>query len=152
MGNTGTMKRMGRAGRVNVTRKDGSNRECNQLSAAALTSGCAQENKKLRQNVLDGADFVRDVSQKLKSVKPRVEILAKKRANFRLIIREKHVYAKIRRADRVGLINDELATGVEARHRARKTESEKKPEQREHRRVDRPGPFVRQLVVSFRTR
>ena len=61
MGNTGTMKRMGRAGRVNVTRKDGSNRECNQLSAAALTSGCAQENKKLRQNVLDGADFVRDV-------------------------------------------------------------------------------------------
>ena len=37
------------------------NRECNQLSAAALTSGCAQENKKLRQNVLDGADFVRDV-------------------------------------------------------------------------------------------
>ena len=61
MGNTGTMKRMGRAGRVNVTRKDGSNRECNQLIAAALTSGCAQENKKLRQNVLDGADFVRDV-------------------------------------------------------------------------------------------
>ena len=61
MGNTGTMKRMGRAGRVNVTRKDGSNRECNQLIAAALTSGCAQKNKKLRQNVLDGADFVRDV-------------------------------------------------------------------------------------------
>jgi len=37
------------------------NCECNQLSAAALTHGCAQENKKLRQNVLDGADFVRDV-------------------------------------------------------------------------------------------
>ena len=36
-------------------------RECNQLIAAALISGCAQENKKLRQNVLDGADFVRDV-------------------------------------------------------------------------------------------
>ena len=61
MGNTETMRRMGRAGLVNVKRKDGSNRECNQLIAAALTSGCAQENKKLRQNVLDGADFVRDV-------------------------------------------------------------------------------------------
>ena len=51
----------GRAGRVNVKRKDGRNRECNQLSVAALTNGCAQENKKLRKNVLDGADFVRDV-------------------------------------------------------------------------------------------
>ena len=37
------------------------NRESNQPSAAAQTHGCAQENKKLRRNVLDGADFVRDV-------------------------------------------------------------------------------------------
>ncbi len=37
------------------------NRECNQPSAAAQTNGCAQKNKKLRRNVLDGADFVRDV-------------------------------------------------------------------------------------------
>ena len=37
------------------------NCECNQPSAAALTHGCAQENKKLRRNILDGADFVRDV-------------------------------------------------------------------------------------------
>lgn len=52
----------------------------------------------------------------------------------------------------VGFIHDELATRVEARHRARKTESEKKAEQREHRRVDRPDPFVGQFVVSFRAR
>ena len=52
---------MGRAGRVNVKRKDSRNRDSNQPSAAALTHGCAQENKKLRRNVLDGADFVRDV-------------------------------------------------------------------------------------------
>jgi hypothetical protein len=37
-------------------------RESNQPSAAAQTRGCAQENKKLRKNVLDGADFVRDVT------------------------------------------------------------------------------------------
>jgi hypothetical protein len=37
------------------------NRERNRLSAAALTHGCAQKKKKLRQNVLDGAGFVRDV-------------------------------------------------------------------------------------------
>ena len=61
MGNTETMKGMGRAGRVKVTRKDGRNRECNQPSAAALTNGCAQKNKKQDKNVLDGADFVRDV-------------------------------------------------------------------------------------------
>jgi hypothetical protein len=30
-------------------------------NAAAQTDRCAQKNKKLRQNVLDGADFVRDV-------------------------------------------------------------------------------------------
>ncbi len=41
------------------------NRERNQLSAAAQTRRCAQENKKLRQNVLDGADFVRDVRKQL---------------------------------------------------------------------------------------
>ena len=46
---------------MNVKRKDVETATCNQLIAAALTSGCAQENKKLRQNVLDGADFVRDV-------------------------------------------------------------------------------------------
>jgi len=63
VGNTGTMKRTGRVGRVNVTRKDSRNRECNQPSAAALTNGCAQEKQKTKTktNVLDGADFVRDV-------------------------------------------------------------------------------------------
>jgi hypothetical protein len=30
-------------------------------SATAQAHGCAKENEKLRQNVLDGADFVRDV-------------------------------------------------------------------------------------------
>ena len=53
---------MGRAGRVNETREDSRNRESNQPSAAALTHECAQENKKLRRNVLDGAGFVRDVT------------------------------------------------------------------------------------------
>jgi hypothetical protein len=38
-----------------------SNRESNQPSAAAQTCGCAQEKQKLRRNVLDGADFVREV-------------------------------------------------------------------------------------------
>jgi hypothetical protein len=37
------------------------NRGSHQPSAAAQTHGCAQENRKLEQNVLDGADFVRDV-------------------------------------------------------------------------------------------
>ena len=37
------------------------NRERNRLSGVALTHGCAQKKKKLRQNVLDGAGFVRDV-------------------------------------------------------------------------------------------
>ena len=37
------------------------NRERNRLSGVALTHGCAQEKQKLRRNVLDGADFVRDV-------------------------------------------------------------------------------------------
>ncbi len=60
MGNTETMKGMGRAGRVNVKRKEVAIKS-NQPSAAAQTHGCAQKNKKLRQNVLDGADFVRDV-------------------------------------------------------------------------------------------
>jgi hypothetical protein len=36
-------------------------RQSNQPSAAAQTQGCAQDKQKLRQNVLDGADFVRDV-------------------------------------------------------------------------------------------
>src|SRR4029077_8404639 len=63
VGNTETMKGTGRVGRVNVTRKDSRNRECNQPSAAALTNGCAQEKQKTKTktNVLDGADFVRDV-------------------------------------------------------------------------------------------
>jgi hypothetical protein len=53
---------MGRAGRVNVKRKEVETRESNhQPSAAAQTQGCAQEKQKLRRNVLDGADFVRDV-------------------------------------------------------------------------------------------
>jgi hypothetical protein len=37
------------------------NRESHQPSATAQTHGCAQEKQKLRRNVLDGADFVRDV-------------------------------------------------------------------------------------------
>jgi hypothetical protein len=37
------------------------NRESHRPSAAALTHECAQEKQKLRRNVLDGADFVRDV-------------------------------------------------------------------------------------------
>ena len=62
MGNTETMKGMGRAGRVNVKRKEVETRESNhQPSAAAQTQGCAQDKQKLRRNVLDGADFVRDV-------------------------------------------------------------------------------------------
>ena len=52
---------MGRAGRVNVKRKEVETRDSNQPSAAAQTQGCAQEKQKLRRNVLDGADFVRDV-------------------------------------------------------------------------------------------
>src|SRR5271155_692847 len=51
---------MGRAGRVNVKRKE-VEITSSQSSAAAQTHGCARENQKLRQNVLDGADFVRDV-------------------------------------------------------------------------------------------
>jgi len=78
----------------------------------------------------------------LKSAKPRVEILTKKRADFRLLGSGKQVDAKISRADRVGLFDDQLAASVKARHRPRKTESEKKPKQREHRRVDGPRPFI----------
>jgi hypothetical protein len=37
------------------------NSESNQPSAAVLTNGCAQKNRKQDKNVLDGADFVRDV-------------------------------------------------------------------------------------------
>ena len=36
-------------------------RKRNQPSAAALTNRCAREKQKPKQNVLDGADFVRDV-------------------------------------------------------------------------------------------
>jgi hypothetical protein len=61
VGNTETMKRMGRAGRVNVKRKEAEIARANRPNAAAQTDRCAQKNKKLRQNVLDGADFVRDV-------------------------------------------------------------------------------------------
>ena len=52
---------MGRAGRVNVKRKESRNRESNRSSAAAQTHECAQEKQKLTRNVLDGAGFVRDV-------------------------------------------------------------------------------------------
>ena len=62
VGNTGTMKGMGRAGRVNVTRQEVERRETNSTKrATAQTHGCAQEKQKLIRNVLDGADFVRDV-------------------------------------------------------------------------------------------
>ena len=37
------------------------NSESHQPSATAQTNGCAQEKQKLKQNVLDGAGFVRDV-------------------------------------------------------------------------------------------
>ena len=60
MGNTETMKGMGRAGRVNVKRKE-AEITSNQPCAAAQIHGCAREKQKLEQNVLDGADFVRDV-------------------------------------------------------------------------------------------
>jgi len=46
---------------VNVKRKDAEIARTNRPNAAAQTDRCAQKNKKLRQNVLDGADFVRDV-------------------------------------------------------------------------------------------
>jgi hypothetical protein len=92
------------------------------------------------------------ISKDLKSAETRIEILAEKRAKFRLIGCGKKVDAEIRRADRVGFFDYELATSIEARHRTRKAESEKKSEQREHGRINRPGPFVRQLVVSFRAR
>jgi hypothetical protein len=49
-------------------------------------------------------------------------------------------------------IHDELATSIEPRHRACKTESEKKPPQREHSCINSPVPFVRQFVVSSRAR
>ena len=48
------------------------NCECNQPSAATLTNGCAQENKKLRRNILDGADFVRDVRNTYLNVSVRL--------------------------------------------------------------------------------
>jgi hypothetical protein len=51
---------MGRAGRVNVKRK-AVEITSSQPRAAAQTNGCARETQKLKQNVLDGADFVRDV-------------------------------------------------------------------------------------------
>ena len=60
MGNTQTMKRIGRAGRVNVKRKEVVITS-SQPRAAAQTYGCAWEKQKLEQNILDGADFVRDV-------------------------------------------------------------------------------------------
>ncbi|HXP68213.1 MAG TPA: hypothetical protein VOA88_02920, partial [Candidatus Dormibacteraeota bacterium] len=42
-------------------RKEAEIARANRPNAAAQTDRCAQKNKKLRQNVLDGADFVRDV-------------------------------------------------------------------------------------------
>ena len=62
VGNTETMKGMGRAGRANVKteRSRKGERTINQTRNCADTR-CAQENKELRRNVLDGADFVRDV-------------------------------------------------------------------------------------------
>ena len=61
MGNTETMKVNGPSRPGEREAEGRRNCECNQPSAAALTNGCAQENKKLRRNILDGADFVRDV-------------------------------------------------------------------------------------------
>ena len=61
MGNTETMKGMGRASRVNVEQKEVEIAEA--ISEALLRSahGCARKWQKLEQNALDGADFVRDV-------------------------------------------------------------------------------------------
>ena len=53
---------MGRAGRVNVKRKEVETRE-SIINQAQLRRprGVRRRSKKLRRNVLDGADFVRDV-------------------------------------------------------------------------------------------
>src|SRR5271165_4684940 len=61
VGNTETMKGMGRAGSGEREAERSRNSGSHQPSAAAQTNGCAQEKQKLKQNVLDGADFVRDV-------------------------------------------------------------------------------------------
>jgi hypothetical protein len=47
--------------------------ESNQPSAAAQTHRCAQEKLKLRRNVLDGADFVRDVGNSYPQSVPRFD-------------------------------------------------------------------------------
>jgi hypothetical protein len=51
VGNTGTMKRMGRAGRVNVKQKQVEIKS-NQPSAAAQTYGCAQKRQNLYKTFL----------------------------------------------------------------------------------------------------
>jgi len=53
------------------------NRERNRLSGVALTHGCAQKKKKLRQNVLDGAGFVRDVRNSYFSEWLRILVMLK---------------------------------------------------------------------------
>jgi hypothetical protein len=62
-------KANGPSHRVNVKRKEAEIARANRPNAAAQADRCAQKNKKLRQNVLDGADFVRDVIDTYPSVK-----------------------------------------------------------------------------------
>src|SRR5579862_9742182 len=49
-------------------------REPSTKPATAQIHGCAQENKKLRQNALDGADFVRDVTNIYPEIPPNALI------------------------------------------------------------------------------
>ena len=54
-------KHMGRAGRVNLKRKEAENRENKRPALLRRHAGVLRKSRKLRQNVLDGVDFVRDV-------------------------------------------------------------------------------------------
>ena len=61
MGNTERMKGMGRAVRVNVKRKEAEIARTSDPALLRRHTGVLKKSKKLRQNILDGADFVRDV-------------------------------------------------------------------------------------------
>ena len=52
---------MGRAGRVNVKRKEVEIATAINQAQLRRPTGVRRRSKKLRRNVLDGADFVRDV-------------------------------------------------------------------------------------------
>ncbi|MGA8142351.1 MAG: hypothetical protein WB987_00490, partial [Candidatus Acidiferrales bacterium] len=61
VGNTETMKGMGRASRVNVEQKEVEIARAINQALLRSAHGCARKWQKLEQNALDGADFVRDV-------------------------------------------------------------------------------------------